>query len=157
MQILRAPKPYVRNEVEEDAENMYIFTDNTDRNSGKQPINNDSWYAKKYGMGLHHPTMTTALIRGLNNAYPITTQRYYNSLYKGITGRWHDKDLKEFMKVIDDDFEEILKNAHKFKNIIFPGIFNSKISKISKERTPLLYHFLMDKCLWLARELNAKI
>ena len=119
-------------EVSKDVNNMYIFTDNTDRDSGKQPISDDSWYAVKYGKGKHHPTVTTALIRGLNNAYPITTQRYYNKQFKGITGRWEDEDIEEFKKVIDDDFEEIYRNAKRYEKIIFPvgGIFNSKISVI---------------------------
>jgi len=92
--------------------------------------------------------MTTALIRGLDNAFPITTQRYYNQQYKGINGRWNDDNLEEFKQIIDDDFEEIYKNAYKFKKIIFPinGIFNSKISAITKERTPKLHEYLMTKC-----------
>ena len=95
--------------------------------------------------------MTTALIRGLDNAYPITTQRWYNSQHKGNTGRWTDNDLEEFKKVIDDDFQEIIKNADKFKQIVFPigGIFNSKISAINKQRTPKLYEYLMNKCMTL--------
>lgn len=95
--------------------------------------------------------MTTALIRGLNNAYPITTQHWYNSQHKGTTGRWTDDDIEEFKKVIDDDFNEIYKNADKFEKIIFPmgGIFNSKISAINKERTPKLHEYLMNKCMTL--------
>ena len=95
--------------------------------------------------------MTTALIRGLDNAYPITTQRWYNSQHKGNTGRWTDNDLEEFKKVIDDDFQEIIKNADKFEQIVFPigGIFNSKISAINKQRTPKLYEYLMNKCMTL--------
>ena len=89
---------------------------------------------QKYGEGKHYPSMTTALIRGLDNAYPITTQHWYNPQHKGITGRWTDDDLEEFKKVIDDDFEEIYKHAKNYKQIIFPigGIFNSKISQLNK-------------------------
>jgi hypothetical protein len=152
MKIERAIKPYTRKEVEQDTTSMYIFTDNTDRDSGKTPIPNDSWYSKKYGEGKHYPTMTTALIRGLNNAYPITTQRWYNKEHKGINGRWNDEDFEEFKKVIDNDFEEIHNNKNNYEKIIFPinGIFNSKISQINKIRTPKLYAYLMTKC----KELN---
>lgn len=148
MEIERSNAPYYRNAVENDSENMYIFTDNTDRNSGKGNISADSWYSKKYGTSKHYPTMTSALIRGLNNAFPITTQRYYNSEKKGNSGRWTDDDIEEFAAVINDDFEEIIKNAPRFKKIIFPpgGIFNSKIANISRERTPKLYDFLWEKC-----------
>ena len=148
MQVIRTDKPYTRKLVREDNTSMYIFTDNTDRDSGKSLIPNTSWYSQKYGEGKHYPSMTTALIRGLYNAYPITTQRWYNPQHKGINGRWTDDDLEEFKKVIDDDFEEIYKNADKFERIIFPmgGIFNSKISAINKVRTPKLYEYLMMKC-----------
>lgn len=148
MKVVRSENPYIRENVEEDIHNMYIFTDNTDRDSGKQLISDDSWYALKYGSGKHYPKVTTALLRGLNNAYPITTQRYYNKQFKGITGRWCYQDIEEFKKVIDDDFEEIYRNAKRYEKIIFPvgGIFNSKISNISKERTPELYDYLMAKC-----------
>lgn len=151
MQVIRANKPYTRQLVAEDNTSMYIFTDNTDRNSGKSLIPNNSWYSQKYGNNKHYPTITTALIRGLDNAYPITTQRYYNAQYKGITGRWNDSDIEEFKKVIDDDFEKIYNDCKNFKRIIFPmgGIFNSKISAINKTRTPKLYEYLKSKCMKL--------
>jgi hypothetical protein len=93
------------------------------------------------------------LIRGLENAYPITTQHWYNPEHKGLTGRWNDEDIEEFKKVIDDDFDEIYKHAKEFKQIIFPfqGIFNSKISNISDSRTPILKKYLMEKCMTLLR------
>ena len=146
--IERAKKPYVREEVEKDTENMYIFTDNTDRDSGHGIISPDSWYSKKYGEGKHYPKVTSALIRGLENAYPITTQRFYNSEHKGETGRWTDDDINEFFDVVVDDFTEILKNSSRYKKIIFPpgGIFNSLIANISKERTPKLEKFLRCLC-----------
>ena len=148
MIVERTKQPYTRKLVKEDNTSMYIFTDNTDRDSGKTLIPSDSWYVQKYGEGKHYPTMTTALIRGLDNAYPITTQRWYNQQHKGITGRWTDNDLEEFKKVIDDDFQQIYNDTHKYKKIIFPlgGIFNSKISQINKVRTPKLYEYLMEKC-----------
>lgn len=153
MEVIRAEKFYNRLEVEQDKESMYIFTDNTDRDSGKSLIPDDSWYSAKYGKGKHYPKVTTALIRGLENAYPITTQHWYNSEHNGLTGRWNDEDIEEFKKVIDDDFEEIYKNANKFKRIVFPfqGIFNSKISNISDSRTPILKKYLTEKCMTLLR------
>lgn len=153
MKVIRAEKFYNRQDVEQDKESMYIFTDNTDRDSGKSLIPNYSWYSTKYGEGKHYPKVTTALIRGLENAYPITTQHWYNPEHKGLTGRWNDEDIEEFKKVIDDDFDEIYKHAKEFKQIIFPfqGIFNSKISNISDSRTPILKKYLMKKCMTLLR------
>ena len=152
--IVRAEKFYNRDEVVNDRGTMYIFTDNTDRDSGKGEIPEESWYSMKYGSGKHYPRVKSALIRGLDNAYPITTQRWYNSEHKGIYGRWEDRDLDAFKKVIDDDFDEIEKNMDKYEIIVFPvgGIFNSKIADISKSRVPKLYEYLMNKCLELRRK-----
>lgn len=149
MIIERSTEPYTRKLVKENKNLMYIFTDNTDRDSGKSVIPNSSWYSQKYGEGKHYPSMTTALIRGLDNAYPITTQHWYNTQHRGITGRWNDDDFEEFKKVIDDDFEYIYQNCKKYEKIIFPigGIFNSKISAINKVRTPKLYEYLKSKCM----------
>lgn len=152
--IVRAEKFYNRNEVANDTKSMYIFTDNTDRDSGRGEIPEDSWYCLKYGSGKHHPSVTSALIRGLDNAYPITTQRWYNSERKGIFGRWKDRNIETFKRVIDDDFDEIEKNMGRYERIVFPvgGIFNSKIANISKSRVPELYEYLMNKCLELRRK-----
>lgn len=148
MKLDKAETFYNRDAVRMDSRTMYIFTDNTDRDSGRGEIPDDSWYAKKYGSGKHYPRYTSAVIRGLDNAYPITTQRWYNKRCKGIYGRWHDEDIEEFKKVIDEDFDEICKNAGRYERIIFPfnGIFNTKIANISKERTPVLYEYLFEKC-----------
>ena len=140
--IVRAEKFYNRNEVANDTKSMYIFTDNTDRDSGRGEIPEDSWYCLKYGSGKHHPSVTSA------------TQRWYNSERKGIFGRWKDRNIETFKRVIDDDFDEIEKNMGRYERIVFPvgGIFNSKIANISKSRVPELYEYLMNKCLELRRK-----
>jgi hypothetical protein len=140
---------YTRNLVENNPRTLYIFTDNTDRDSGSGLISKDSWYSKKYGEGKHYPTMTTALIRGLDNARPISTQRWYNKTNKGVTGRWNDSDINEFKTVISDEINEIKKAwaSGNYDNIIIPskdGFFDGAISKITKERTPALYNYLQE-------------
>lgn len=55
MKAERTDKPYTRKNVREDKDSMYIFTDNTDRDSGKSLIPNTSWYSQKYGEGKHYP------------------------------------------------------------------------------------------------------
>ena len=42
MKVERTDKPYTRKNVREDKDSMYIFTDNTDRDSGKSLIPNSS-------------------------------------------------------------------------------------------------------------------
>lgn len=126
---------------------LYVFTDNTDRDSGSGRISDDSWYSKKYGKGHHFPTMTAAVVRGLDNARPISTQRWYHQGAKGTTGRWTDADINEFKKTIKKELQEIINefNTNKYDTIMFPdgdGLFNTRISNITKERTPKLYQAL---------------
>lgn len=133
-----------------DPESLYIFTDNTDRDSGRGLIDPMSKYAQKYGKDKHYPAMTQAVLRGLDNAMPLSTQRWYHEGAKGVTGRWTDADFTEFKKVIDAEIEDIARewNTGKYKRIVIgsaDGFFNTEISNISMERTPLLYQYLQRK------------
>jgi hypothetical protein len=103
-----ATEYYNRDSVKSDSSTMYIFTDNTDRDSGSGIIDNDSWYIHKYGCCKHYPKVTSAVIRGLDNAYPITTQHYYNKFRKGISGRWNDSDFDELFKSFFSGFNGVL-------------------------------------------------
>lgn len=136
-----------RAEVIQNPNILYVFTDNTDRDSGSGRIPDDSWYSKKYGKGHHFPTMTAAVIRGLDNARPISTQRWYHQGAKGATGRWTDADVNEFKSTIREELQEIINtfNTGKYDTIMFPdgdGLFNTRISNITKDRTPQLYQAL---------------
>lgn len=150
--IKSADKDFDRNEVEKDTDNLYIFTDNTNRTSGRNKIDDDSDYAKKYGKGLKYPGQTQAVIRGLNNAMPISTQRYYDPK-NGLTyekGNWNDEDFEEFKKVIDEEIEDIKNKfiSGNYKNIIIgtgDALFNGKISNITKDRCPKIYDYLESK------------
>ena len=141
---------WTRGEAARDPESLYIFTDNTDRDSGRGLIDPMSKYAQKYGRGKHYPTMTQAVLRGLDNAMPLSTQRWYHEGAKGITGRWTDADFAEFKKVIDAEIEDIVKewSTGKYKRIVIgsaDGFFNTRISNISMDRTPVLYQYLQRK------------
>ena len=156
MILRRATYKYNRNSVKATPEQMYIFTDNCDRTSGNGKIPDDSEYSKRFGKeGLNHPSVTSALIRGLDNAYPVTTQKRYVPGLKSYEGNWTDDDFEEFKKVIDDDFEHIKQACRdkKYKVIIFPntGILNGKISKLTFERTPKLFKYIIEKEIELKR------
>lgn len=139
-----------RTEVEQHPNYLYIFTDNTDRDSGSQPVDPNSRYARKYGQNKHYPKMTQAVIRGLDNAMPLSTQRWYHGDKKGKTGVWTDADIKEFKKVIDQEIDDIIKewDTGKYEKLIIgdgDAFFNSNISNISITRTPKLYQYLKQK------------
>lgn len=140
---------WTRQEAQSNPKILYVFTDNTDRDSGSGIISDDSWYSKKYGKGHHFPTMTAAVVRGLDNSMPISTQRWYHQGAKGVTGRWTDADVEEFEKVIRAELQDIVDefNTGKYDTIMFPdgdGLFNTSISNITKDRTPKLYQALAD-------------
>lgn len=151
---------WTREEVENDPRTLYIFTDNTDRTSGGEEIG-DGWYAEKYGKGgfgtVNNPT--SAVIRGLPNAAPISTMKWFYKEH-GVSveqARWVDSDLKEFKEVIDDEIEQIkqLWDSGNFNSIELPqnGIFGKSIksdkdrsiSRLTATRTPKLYQYLNKK------------
>lgn len=149
-----------RDEVENDPRTLYIFTDNTDRTSGGEEIG-DGWYAEKYGKGgfgtVNNPT--SAVIRGLPNAAPISTMKWFYKEHGVSVGqaRWTDSDLEEFKEVIDDEIEQIkqLWDSGNFDSIELPqnGIFGKSIksdkdrniSRLTATRTPKLYQYLNKK------------
>lgn len=160
---------YYRSTADNNPRSLYVFTDNTDRTSGSGEISDDSWYAQRYGKGLKYPTQTSAVIRGLDNARPISTQRYYHEGAKGVAGRWTDADFAEFKKVIDQEIQDIIDAwaTGNYDEIIFPlgdykdgsygnGIFNGTISAITKTRTPVLFAYLQDKMMDLNEYLNGE-
>lgn len=139
-----------RTEVEQHPNYLYIFTDNTDRDSGSQLIDPNSKYARKYGQNKHYPKMTQAVIRGLDNAMPLSTQRWYHGDKKGKTGVWTDADIEEFKKVIDQEIDDIIRewDTGKYEKLIIgdgDAFFNSSISNISITRAPKLYYYLKQK------------
>lgn len=139
-----------RTEVEQHPNYLYIFTDNTDRDSGSQLIDPNSKYARKYGQNKHYPKMTQAVIRGLDNAMPLSTQRWYHGDKKGKTGVWTDADIEEFKKVIDQEIDDIIRewDTGKYEKLIIgdgDAFFNSNISNISITRVPKLYYYLKQK------------
>ena len=142
-----------RSAVEKDKETLYIFTDNTDRDSGSGKIDPNSKYAQKYGKDKHYPKQTAAVIRGLDNAMPISTQRWYHKGAKGDTGMWQDADAEEFEKVIKEEVDSIIEEwkSGKYKKVVIPsgdGFFGEgsrSISKINKTRVPELYRILTEQ------------
>ena len=150
MKLIKCKGAYHRTTVENDKDKIYIFTDNTNRTSGSLPISDDSAYSKRFGKkGLRYPTMTSAVLRGLDNAFPITTQRYYKKGSSRAEGNWTDEDFKEFKKVIDEDVDVIKKACVErgIDTVIFPsgGLLNSSIADISFKRTPSLYKYIIEK------------
>lgn len=145
------PGNWTRQEVNDNPDVLYVFGDNTNRTSGSNPISNDSKYARTYGLGKMFPNATAAIIRGMDNAMPVSTQHWYDPS-TGRTrdaGRWNDSDIDDFKKIIDAEFQAIKDewDTGKYRKIYLPstGLSNGKISQITEARTPVLFKYLYDK------------
>lgn len=151
------PGNWTRQEVNDNPDVLFVFGDNTNRTSGSNPISNDSKYARTYGLGKMFPNATAAIIRGMDNAMPVSTQHWYDPS-TGRTrdaGRWNDSDIDDFKKVIDAEFQAIKDewDTGKYRKIYLPstGLSNGKISQITEARTPVLFKYLYDKTADLAK------
>lgn len=156
------PGNWTRQEVNDNPDVLYIFGDNTNRTSGSNPISNDSKYARTYGLGKMFPNATAAIIRGMDNAMPVSTQHWYDPS-TGRTrdaGRWNDSDIDDFKKIIDAEFQAIKDewNTGKYRKIYLPstGLSNGKISQITEARTPVLFKYLYDKTADLAKYVSTE-
>ena len=156
------PGNWTRQEVNDNPDVLYVFGDNTNRTSGSNPISNDSKYARVYGLGKMFPNATAAIIRGMDNAMPVSTQHWYDPT-TGRTrdaGRWNDSDIEEFKKVIDAEFQAIKDewDTGKYRKIYLPstGLSNGKISQITEARTPQLFKYLYDKTADLAKYVSTE-
>lgn len=156
------PGNWTRQEVNDNPDVLFVFGDNTNRTSGSNPISNDSKYARTYGLGKMFPNTTAAIIRGMDNAMPVSTQHWYDPA-TGRTkdaGRWNDSDIEEFKKVIDAEFQAIKDewDTGKYRKIYLPstGLSNGKISQITEARTPELFKYLYDKTADLAKYVSTE-
>ena len=156
------PGNWTRQEVNDNPDVLYIFGDNTNRTSGNNLISNDSKYARTYGLGKMFPNATAAIIRGMDNAMPVSTQHWYDPS-TGKTrdaGRWNDSDIDDFKKVIDAEFQAIKDewDTGKYRKIYLPstGLSNGKISQITEARTPVLFKYLYDKTADLAKYVSTE-
>lgn len=156
------PGNWTRQEVNDNPDVLFVFGDNTNRTSGSNPISNDSKYARTYGLGKMFPNATAAIIRGMDNAMPVSTQHWYDPS-TGRTrdaGRWNDSDIDDFKKVIDAEFQAIKDewDTGKYRKIYLPstGLSNGKISQITEARTPVLFKYLYDKTADLAKYVSTE-
>lgn len=156
------PGNWTRQEVNDNPDVLYVFGDNTNRTSGSNPISNDSKYARTYGLGKMFPNTTAAIIRGMDNAMPVSTQHWYDPITGRTidTGRWNDSDIDDFKKIIDAEFQAIKDewDTGKYRKIYLPstGLSNGKISQITEARTPVLFKYLYDKTVDLAKYVSTE-
>lgn len=96
-----------------------------------------------------------------NNMMSISTKNQSNTS-NGIidNGRWNDSDIEEFKKVINAEFQAIKDewDTGKYRKIYLPptGLSNGKVSQITEQRTPLLFKYLYDKTVDLAKYVSTE-
>ena len=113
-------KKYSRNSLDNDSSSMYLFTDNAERTSRPNATSSnitEGWYAEKYkdktDKPLHYGSEsnpTSAVIRGKNNAYPISTMSAYGT-------NWTNENFDLFKITIDDEINQIKQDLPKFKTL----------------------------------------
>ena len=108
------------------------------------------------------------MLRGLDNARPISTQHWYDKA-SGKTrneGRWNDSDFAEFKKVIDKEIQDIKEawDSGKYDNVVIAtpaGILRVQgmqddISGMYRERVPKLFDYLLHKMKELDAHINGR-
>jgi hypothetical protein len=140
---------YTRQSVEEDKDTMYLFTDNAERtsapNASVENVDKNTWYYKKYKSQTNKPihfgslsNPTSAVIRGLNNAYPISTMSAYGT-------NWTDANFELFKQTIDDEINQIKQDLPKFSKL---KIGNYRIGQGGlKAKLPLQHQNYLDSKL----------
>lgn len=151
----RSTENYTRTRVSQDSNSLYLFTDNLDRTSMGSPYG-DSWYREKYGEGGYGSMSnhTTAVVRGLPNAAPLTTMKAFYKLHSDMPSyadaRLTDNDYDTWVQAFDDEIETIKRmwDSGNYDKVVVPNsdfLFNSTISNISKTRTPKIYEHMEAK------------
>jgi hypothetical protein len=134
---------FTRESVEKDNEYIYLFTDNANRTSGNNLVDPNSWYADAYGKNSKFPTKTQAVIRGLNNAFPITT------MVDEQRTQWTDDKFNAFTKEIDHEIRQIQESIldEGFKGIKFSAEMSFGKGAISnmKNTAPKCWNYLNTK------------
>lgn len=142
MNIIPIKDWYVREAVKKDLDYIYIFTDNIGRTSGHIPIFEDSIYMRKFPHAKRGDS-TQAIIRGLHNAFPIST------VIDDKRRQWDDKYFSTFKSIIDTEIRDILDSLKMFKGIKYNNEMQFGNANISKLRftAPKCWEYLNKKLL----------
>jgi hypothetical protein len=142
VKVIALTSNFTRDSVKKDSDYIYLFTDNAKRTSGSNKIK-PNWYTDKYGIEGNYPTMTQAIIRGLENAFPITTMMDDNRT------QWTDDKFEEFKQIIDSEISEIKDSIEDgdFKGVKFAAQMPFGKGKISnmKDSAPKIWNYLNTK------------
>lgn len=132
---LTAMNPWTRSVAAKDKKTIYLFPDNPERKSGMNRVASATKYAKKYGglRFLSYPDSGPDSIRGLENAFPISTV--------GMNGM----TVAQFRKAINDEINDIIEalESGEYKRVVLPseGIFGD----ITESDNPKLYKELVKQ------------
>lgn len=143
-EIIPLQNNFSRSTVEQDKDYLYLFTDNARRTSGTNLIS-DSAYEEKYSNNfnrvLYYPNTTQAVIRALDNAFPITT------MVDDKKTQWTDDKFDQYKAIIDDEIRTIKENLVNFKGLKFSSQMPFGKGQISnmKESAPKIWNYLNEK------------
>lgn len=139
---------FSRLSVSNNSDYLYIFTDNLNRSSGREEVSRRSQYFRNWHDDqyyLFHPSVTQACIRGLDNAFPITTMldQYKHQLtmeHYDMMERVYDLEVKYILlELVNHNFKGIKLSSKQFGNGQFSRVIDS----------PELFKLLCKKLLAL--------
>lgn len=141
MNLIPIKEWYVRENVKEDKNYFYIFTDNAARTSGDIFITEDSWYMRRWPHA-KRGNSTQAVIRGLNNSYPISTM-----WASGI--QWNDDLLHIFKTILDREISDIILAFDIYKGCKYNNEMPFGDANISKMKyvAPKCWEYLNEQLL----------
>lgn len=137
--IISARRDWTRSEVEKDKKTLFVFFDSPSRTSGTNKVPRGSRYTMKYrGGAKNYPNSGSAVIRGLVNAFPLSTHKEY-SPFEPESSLWTDADLKLFKQTLAAEVDDIIDMFEEYKRVVLPLEDFFEDADINQERTPKLW------------------
>lgn len=141
---------FTRKLVENNLDTLFIFTDNSQRSSGYNEIDKNSFYYVTYGLTsnlrtFYYPNSTQACIRSLNNAFPIST------MVDGKGKQWDDSIMtfERFKSIIYFEIAIIKQHIPDYSQVVYnntDAFGNANISQMKKS-APKCWDYLNEKLL----------
>jgi hypothetical protein len=151
IEVIKGIPRFSRQEVQTNKDWIYLFSDNADRTSVTKGTAGYpakmTWYEEKYGKYVF-PRKSHQRIRGIHNAYPITTLKDKHH------GQWTDRDFDRYKELLDDDIrqiKEVFKWSNSYKGIrILDKKFGDDVLSAMKFTSKKCYSYLVERL----KELN---
>jgi hypothetical protein len=125
--VIAIRKDFKREQVSADRGYLYLFSDNAARTSGRNQ-NGECWYNELYDVQSCYPNVTQAVIRGLPNAFPITT------MVNQYRIQWTDEMVIRYRLIIESEIDHIRTSLPDYEGLKYYSARPFGDSTISRMR-----------------------